>query len=403
MPSKSWWHDRPSVSRFVADLVSGDLSRLRSGRAVPNLPWLPGVRLAEDLGTDSLERLQLATALAEAIHLHRGGTDDGLLARETIGEWTEVVAAGLDAYSGELTFRTSGSTGQPKWCTHRSADLAAEIDEQAALFGATRRVLCAVPSHHIYGFLLTLLLPARLSVEVLDIRANAPSRLADLVQPGDLIVAHPDYWRAYVRTVPRVAPGAAGVTSTGPCPAEVAEAVVASGLTRLVEIYGSSETAGIGWRDDPHAPYTLFSYWRRGGGERELVRVRADGPAQSVTAPDRLIWSDERHVRPGGRAEGAVQVGGINVFPERVRAMLCTHPGVAQAAVRLMQPAEGERLKAFIVPRRTDADLTELGNDLWAWIDEHLTPPERPKSIVFGSRLPVGDLGKNADWPATSA
>jgi hypothetical protein len=28
-----------------------------------------------------------------------------------------------------------------------------------------------------------------------------------------------------------------------------------------------------------------------------------------------------------------------------------------------------------------------------------LTPPERPKSIIFGAKLPVSDIGKPADWP----
>jgi long-chain acyl-CoA synthetase len=33
-----------------------------------------------------------------------------------------------------------------------------------------------------------------------------------------------------------------------------------------------------------------------------------------------------------------VQVGGVNVFPERVRQVLLEHPLVVDAAVRLMRP-----------------------------------------------------------------
>jgi long-chain acyl-CoA synthetase len=56
-------------------------------------------------------------------------------------------------------------------------------------------------------------------------------------------------------------------------------------------------------------------------------------------------------VRSAGRAEGAVQVGGVNVFPDVVGRVLTAHSGVAQAAVRLMRPEEGTRLKAFVVPQ----------------------------------------------------
>jgi acyl-CoA synthetase (AMP-forming)/AMP-acid ligase II len=49
------------------------------------------------------------------------------------------------------------------------------------------------------------------------------------------------------------------------------------------------------------------------------------------------------------RQDGAVQVGGINVFPSRVAEVLARHPLVAQASVRLAAPEQGGRLKALIV------------------------------------------------------
>jgi long-chain acyl-CoA synthetase len=365
------------------------------------LPWTPGVRLEDDLGADSLERLKLATALAEAVHLHRTGIDDSLLSVLTVGEWTETIARGLELFSAELTFCTSGSTGQPKWCVHELADLESEVAESARLFVGARRVLGAVPSHHIYGFLFTILLPQRLGSAFVDIRAHAPSRLAGFVESGDVVVGFPDFWRSFVRTVPRVAPDAIGVSSTAPCPPDVALGVRAAGIARFIEVYGSSETAGIGWRDDPRNAYELFSFWRRGSDERGLVRRRAEGSECAFVAPDALEWDDSGRVRPAGRAEGAVQVGGINVFPDRIGSLLRAHRGVADAVVRLMRPDEGERLKAFVVPQ-PGYDRSALLAELWAYLDAHLTPAERPKSIVFGAQLPQGALGKPADWPVAS-
>lgn len=402
-PGGAWWLAPQALDRFVGDLLAAEIARLRPGRAAPRLPWPGTLQLDETgLGADSLERLQLGTALAEAIGLNRSGIEDSLLAGTTIGDWIQTAALGLAGFSAELTFRTSGSTGQPKWCVHRLADLEAEIDVVAGISGGYRRIIALVPSHHIYGFLFTILLAARLTAEVIDVRNSSPARLGTLLRAGDLIVGHPDFWRAFIRVVPQVGPGIAGVSSTGPCPAEVALAVRATGIEALTEIYGSSETAGIGWRTDPDAAYELFPYWQRGGDETELRRRSSDGTLRTMSVPDRLLWADERHVRPAGRREGAVQVGGHNVFPERVRAVLCAHPGVARAAVRLMQPHEGERLKAFVVPRDGRTDRAELRAALWNWIDARLSAPERPKSIEIGSALPQSGLGKSADWPIST-
>ena len=110
-----------------------------------------------------------------------------------------------------------------------------------------------------------------------------------------------------------------------------------------------------------------------------------------------------RHFRPAGRRDGAVVVGGSNVFPERVRAVLCSHPDVADAAVRLMRPDEGERLKAYVVPRHSRGDNERLRAELWSWLGARLAAPERPGAIELGPALPVGASGKSADWIARSA
>ena len=92
-----------------------------------------------------------------------------------------------------------------------------------------------------------------------------------------------------------------------------------------------------------------------------------------------------------------MQVGGTNVFPARVRSVLLAHPLVADAAVRLMAPAEGTRLKAFIVPR-DGADKATLPAELERWVQQRLSAPERPRAFSFGAALPVNAQGKGCDW-----
>jgi 4-coumarate--CoA ligase len=204
-----------------------------------------------------------------------------------------------------------------------------------------------------------------------------------------------------------LAPGVLGVSSTAPCPDEVARAVVQAGVARLVQVYGSSETAGVGWRDSPDEDYRLFSYWEaQVESERDaalLERRCPDGSRHCFPLQDRLAWSAPGRFRPMGRIDHAVQVGGVNVFPGYVANVLRTHPLVADAVVRPMRPDEGRRLKAFVVPRaavplEASQEAVALRADLAAWIAQRLSAPERPAAYSFGAALPRQASGKLSDW-----
>jgi long-chain acyl-CoA synthetase len=394
-----WWAERSALRRFVADLVAGELAALRHDRLLLPTGWTEALSLQDDLGVDSLELLQLAGVLNETLQIHRSGIEDYLLAHRRLANWLDIACTALGYFSDELSFRTSGSTGEPKRCSHALADLEQEAASLAALFPQRRRLLLAVPSHHIYGFLFGVLLPRHLGIDpgqVIVVRGRLPNQLAGFVQSGDLVVGHPQFWQAALEPGMRYPDEVMGVSSTAPCPDAVAERAVAAGLA-LVQIYGASETGGLGWRASHRDPYRLLPFLERvPGADDALLRRGPDGATRMLQPQDGLDWCAEDRFTVGPRRDDAVQVGGINVFPERVRQVLLSHPLVEDAAVRLMRPNEGIRLKTYVVPRPgAGAGFAE---ELRAWIDARLAPLERPKAITLGPQLPRGALGKPADW-----
>jgi long-chain acyl-CoA synthetase len=397
----AWWRHEPTLLRVVTDLLAFELAHARPGRPPLPPPWPRACHFIEDLGADSLELLAMGTALAEALHLRGAEVDGRLLAHPVLEEWVAAAHAGLEMEGGAqaVTFRTSGSAGTPRRCTHALATLWQETGVLAGLLPGRTRILSAVPAHHIYGFLFTVLLPRALGIdEVIDLRAASPAAFSGMARPGDLVVAHPGWWEALARLQPGFGPDVVGVSSTAPCPDVLADALAAAGL-RLVQVYGSSETAGVGWREAGGAPFTLFPYWQGADGVAELTRQLPDGGAARYPLQDKLEWLDAGRFRPAGRIDQAVQVGGTNVFPGYVADVLRMHPAVADAAVRLMRPDEGRRLKAFVVPRAGhDADQGALREDLSSWVGERLATPERPVAWTFGERLPRQASGKPADW-----
>jgi 4-coumarate--CoA ligase len=390
------WSECSEFPRFLADLLAAELARLRPGAIIPARPWNDELSFeADGLGVDSLEYLRVATAVAETLQFsHERPT--GLLQTKRFGEWVLECRRLLDEAGEGIAFKTSGATGAPRFVSHAWETLSQETDHLANLFKGSKRIVSLTPCHHIYGFLFTILLPKRLGCPVLDFRAHALSSMGALLVPGDLIVAFPTIWQLMAQSDLRWPENVDGVTSGAPCSSEIAAALRFNGLRRLVEIYGSTETGGIGWRDHEDVAFRLFPDWSRVDADR--IRKREDPEDRAFELPDIVLWRDEDSLTPLRRRDGAVQVGGVNVYPQLVRSALLAHPGVAEAQVRLMRPDEGDRLKAFIVPRDHSATAEQLRRQLETWIKQRLTAAERPRSLMFGTAAPVNEMGKPADW-----
>jgi 4-coumarate--CoA ligase (photoactive yellow protein activation family) len=403
-----WWNAPWSLERFLADLIYAEARQLRPGGPFP--PRLDPERIAlvscgeNGLGFDSLEQLGLAAVFSEALHLHSGGLGDDLLTSPTLAGWLDAAKRALDRSGERVTVRSSGTSGKRRSCTHLTAGLAREAETWAQLLPGRRRIRTAVASHHIYGLLFTLMLPAELGLPVDELRVLSPGGVVATLRSGDLVIGHPVFWSALLCAAPYGwCSDVVGITSGAACTDAVAASLVEAGLTRLLDVYGSSETGGVGWRErtslgwrDGAGAHELLPWWRR--AEDGLLVREDEAP---IMPPDRLDWEQSGGFRIGTRRDGAVMVGGLAVDLDRVRHVLLAHPGVADAAVRPMDSAEGMRLKAFVVPQlKAGENLSSLLASLASHVETALSVAERPRAFRFGRELPLTLSGKPANWPA---
>lgn len=404
----AWWQQAPTLQRFVRDLLEAEMAQMRpSGWPLPGRgqPWPAALSLTLDLGADSLELLNLTMALAEATSVCDPQAAASLYEQPLLGRWLDLAQQGLRAQHASaegpcMRFRTSGSTGAPKACSHSLASLVQEMQAMAQVIGPVERIVSSVRSHHIYGFLFTVLLPhamGRPDLPLLDLQGRPPIGLDSLLRPGDLVIGFPEWWRAVGRVQPRLPAGITGVTSTAPCPEDVCEAAMATGLGRLLHVYGSSETSGVGWRDWPALGYQLHPFWARvPGQDQALMHLLPDGTHSTVSLQDQMTWLAPDRFQPGPRLDGAVQVGGVNVHLEQVRQRLLKQAGVMDVALRLHDFAGQSRIKAFVVP--TPNAPADLVAQLQGWAARHLPPAARPVHYTLGAELPRNSMGKSSDW-----
>lgn len=398
---------RSALARVLQSLLTADLKAARggvSGRCGSSHSlegvWPEELQIAGDglssLGCDSLDVMSLAAATNEMFHLYEAKNEGDLLSAETFGDWLDIIEAAWNGGVVRVTFMTSGSTGPPKRCTHELSHLQTEIRYLAEIFAGRRRIIALAPAHHIYGFIFTAMLPDQLGIEVVPAERLGPGGFARNLRTGDLIVSIPDRWQWLNQTLATWTKGVDGVVSTAPCPSELIRSLMQRGLNGMTEVYGSSETSGIAVRTWAEDTYRLMPHWRRisiDPGGTDLIHVSG----LRVRLMDRIEFGKDDRFVLGGRRDGAAQVGGTNVYPSRIAALLLARPGVAKAAVRLMRPEEGVRLKAFIVPV-PEACPEDLRRELEIWIDTNLMAVERPKALSFGAVLAVDSFGEVLDW-----
>lgn len=389
--------DPPLLSPASAFLVTRSLLHtfLRERHlASPDVDLVASTRLDDpSLGLDSLSRLEVIAELTRVFDLARTGVEDYLVVRPTLEDWSQLVAEHFRIVGDKasITFRTSGSSGDPKVVRHAGRTLWQEIDAHIADVlwpdDPPRRIVCLVPSHHIYGFLFSALLPERLGCPIVDLSYKPPSALLRNAEAGDLVIGTPFLWGALVNSGTALPTGVRGVTSSAPAPASLWSATGGLGLESLVEIFGSTETGGVGWRAGSERDFTLLRHLQRDGGEV----VGHDGSVLPVQ--DHLEWHSEDRFRVLRRKDGAVQIGGVNVDPERTKAVVAETAGVADVAIR----HSGGRLHAFVVPQQGQ-EVTELRKTLRLRLAILLSDPARPASLTFGAELPRTGTGKIADW-----
>lgn len=266
----------------------------------------------------------------------------------------------LDANFTGVVIHTSGSTGEPQALPKTLSQLAAEVETLDRQFGAyceDTDVVSTVSHQHIYGLLFKILWPLCARRSFLAESVTYPEQLAvRLADRPSVLVSSPAHLKRLSGTLDWPAARAstrAVFSSGGPLPADaVTDVERLLGCTPL-EVYGSSETGGIAWRQ------------RTGGAERRWnplpgVDVRMDGGTLSVRSrhvpahdwfplADLVDIDADGTFTLAGRTDRVAKIEGKRVSLTAVERALETSPLVGAATV---VPLAGDRdlLGAVVVP-----------------------------------------------------
>ncbi|WP_043762346.1 AMP-binding protein [Aeromonas taiwanensis] len=323
--------------------------------------------------------------------------------------------AGLDAAHSDLaperldiTLFSSGSTGEPKAIPKAWPQLEAELRVQMALWGermAGTRVLASVSHQHIYGLLFRILLPLALGRPFDRRTIDYPEQLVTQGAPWCLI-ASPAFLSRLDPAMP--ATGCRLIVSSGG-PLQLEDARQARTLLGQlpVEIFGSSETGGIGWRQrhQEQTPWTALPGVEVRVGPDQGLLLRSPFLEENgwLACADRIALHEEGFELLG-RQDRIVKLEEKRISLDEVESRLQALAEVESAAVLALQQGHRQILGAVLV-------LSELGAARWDELGQGrfllalrqqlrpwLEPVALPRSVRRVEQMPVNAQGKRP-WP----
>ena len=328
---------------------------------------------------------------------------------------------------------SSGTTGLPKGVllTHRNLVTAIRQLGRHLRIGERDVVLAVAPFAHVMGFVVTCALPLAAGATVVTLARLEFERLLELVERhrATVLVVPPPVMAALARDplVERRDLSSLELIVSGGAPlsADLQRAVAARlPHAAIGQGWGLTETSvGVAGPDrrtgtipgsvgqvmpntelrvvDPETggdlgPDQDGELWVRGPQNTPGYLGRPAATAELIDPDGWLRTGDLGHVDRDGnvwivdRLKELIKVGGLQVPPAELEALLATHPHVADAAVvSAPDPDRGEVPVAVVVPR------AELDPDrLMEWVAQRVAPYKRIRRVHLVDSIPRTPAGK---------
>jgi 3-hydroxymyristoyl/3-hydroxydecanoyl-(acyl carrier protein) dehydratase len=347
------------------------------------------------------------TALAGVFDARADGLDAGICAPARLSE--------IDPGTAVIDLYTSGSTGEHKRVRKTLGQFAAEVAVLESLWGerlGAAAIVATAPHQHIYGLLFRLFWPLA-SGRVFDaVTCAHPGMLADRLAffGKAALVSSPAQLIRLPELLPLASldPKPAAVFSSGsPLPPQAARALKEGLGDAPIEIFGSTETGGVAWRQQDGAegvdgglwtPFPCHTVGRSALGALTLRSPFLSGEG-ALEMDDAVEMMPDGRFRLLGRLDRVVKIEEKRLSLPEMEARLAAHPWVEAAA---LVPLGGRRQRlgaALVLGAQGRERLQEEGRQtvaraLRGYLADYFDAVLLPRRWRFPDRLPADERGK---------
>lgn len=355
----------PATLKHLAGLVDGAIGEIPSAQAIP----------AKGLAKDAISR------------------------------------SALELENTALVIFTSGSTGEPSAIDKKLSQLQSEVVALEASFGdglGSSMIFGTVSHQHIYGLLFRVLWPLASGRVFYSQRLEYPEQIAkQLSADQSVLIASPAHlkrlpenldWLEMTKQLRAV------FSSGGPLSAESSDNVTQLWRCRPIEVFGSSETGGIAWRQSEDGS---ASWQPLPGVEWKIVDDHLQIRSPHLASDEWFITQDRAALRDSNKFELLGRSDRIVKLEERRISLTAIENNLqasewVQECKLVVLPGQRERLAAIAV--LNDAGKQVLAsegklpmvNKLRAELEASVDPIAIPRHWRFLDAMPIDSQGKTS-------
>lgn len=326
-----------------------------------------------DIKVDGLEAIDTNCAVSNS---NNNSSNDSNTNNNDSDVSVEVLSSRADLFTPldcQITFFTSGSTGQHKPIVKQFSQLNCEVDVLIKTFSqrldSTQLLVSTVSHQHIYGLLFKLFLPLKSGLAIVNETFEYPEHISQCLGNDDsqtaLLISSPAHLKRLSLDNVLIANKAQlqGVFSSGgPLPFTIAQDLFNQLRQAPIEVFGSTETGGIAWRQCQQASPSAWRIF-----PDISYRVMADTAQLVLTSPyiagddyvteDRVERIDDQHFTMLGRADRTIKHEEKRINLDHMERCLKQHELVNEVRVIVLDGEKKQVLAAVI-------ELTEAGQTL---------------------------------------
>lgn len=209
----------------------------------------------------------------------------------------------ISSDDSKINLYTSGSTGKPKAILHNLNEIEEDNKTVISIWGdeySKRKLITTVSQHHIYGFYWCICLPFTIGLPFRRKRIEFPSEFEELTDTSYVLVSTPAFIKRTVEVEESLNMKDIFISTSGGALSEEL-AVKAEKLFGFcpMEGYGSTETSGVGYRQQSRdglwiTPYDCVKVWI---GENGCLNIKSP----FISDPNGFATSDLAEIREDGK------------------------------------------------------------------------------------------------------